>query len=98
MMTKRLSSVSDAVVNTMVPPRGRALPPDVLDAQLAELKEAAMARREYLKRFRRYRRRWIQLNDDEIVDLLGVQLAKRAAGKSRSVNNARQEFATRLGR
>ena len=85
--TKALSSISDAVVNTIMPVRRRALSPGEIDSQLRALREEARARHKRATEPLKYRRRWARLSEDEVVDEVERRVRRRIVPRAPSLDH-----------
>ncbi len=68
--TKVLDSMADAIVGSLGGRAGKALSPTVINCRLAKVNRRANNRARQLAKTQAYRQRWIQLSEDEIVDLI----------------------------
>ena len=90
-----LASVADSVVDALTPFRHRSLPPELVDVQLRELRHNATERHQRLKQIIGSRRRWSQLTEEEVVDLVESRIRRRANHRTSMASRDQGDFVAR---
>lgn len=89
-----LAAFADSVVDALTPCCHRSLSPEEIDSQLREVREESAGRRR-LSQVRAYRKRWNQLTEEEVADLVVHRIHKRASHRIASPAQKGRELVTR---